>query len=164
MEEKHDAENGNSQIIKWAGIGAGVLILILLAVPALQMKKNNRSEMVAEGLKLYQSNCQACHGTAGIGQDPTHPQGGLQPDHSYIAPALNAQGAAWYKTDAELLDYIKKGSNDPNSPMRKVADKLSDRELASLLVYIQSLWPTKIITQHEENSNPIPGATTEHSY
>jgi len=101
-------------------------------------------EEVKKGEILFSEYCAACHGQGGIGEDPARPMGGLGPDGSYIAPALNGTGHAWHHTDALLFSIIKDGSKAEGSSMQGFKEKLSDDEVNLTMRYFQSLWPPEI--------------------
>jgi len=94
---------------------------------------------VAAGERLFNKNCQACHGTKGIGEKPGAPdardEGGLP-----LAPAMDDSAHAWHHPDAQIIATILNGS--PRNP-RMAAWKnhgLTRDDAQSLVAYIKSLW------------------------
>jgi cytochrome c553 len=63
---------------------------------------------------------------------------GLKPKHDFVAPCLEAQQAGYLQ---KQLDDFKSGrrGNDPESVMQKVAQRLSDRDVAALSAYLAGL-------------------------
>jgi len=149
-------EERNKKFAQWSIIGAILLAITLVAVPAMKMRRNNRGQLVEVGRSLYVDHCSQCHGVEGIGQDPKQPRGAKLASGKYLAPALNEKGGAWFKSNRELFDYVKLGSLDAKSPMVGFEEKLTDQQIASTLVYVQSLWPESVMRQHTENSPFIP--------
>lgn len=94
-------------------------------------------ERLAQGRRLYEDNCQACHGVRGIGENPGNPS--AQDEFGFKAPALNDDMHAWHHSDAGLRQTIRMGS-PRNERMIAWQDQLSDPEIDSILVYLKSLW------------------------
>lgn len=92
------------------------------------------AEAVAAGKKLYEAGdkakglaaCMACHGPNGAGN----------PGAKF--PALSGQNADY---TAKALKDFRSGTraNDPNSMMRDVAAKMSDKEIEAVAAYINAL-------------------------
>ncbi|MDT8446334.1 MAG: cytochrome c [bacterium] len=151
MSEQEEKERRLKRLAQWSLVIAIGMAVTLVAIPAAKMRSNNRDRLVERGVELYQTHCASCHGAEGEGQEPSNPTGGRQADGTYLAPALDGNGAAWYRTNRQLFEYIKNGSLDAESPMKPFGEKLSEEEIASILVYIESRWPPQIQQQHEAN-------------
>ncbi|MDH5752940.1 MAG: cytochrome c [Deltaproteobacteria bacterium] len=97
-------------------------------------------EQVAQGRILYTTYCLSCHGQDAAGQVPGKPMGGVNPDGSLIAPALDRSGHAWHHPRRDLFRVIKHGSSIEGSPMKGWSDKLSDQQITAIIAYFSSLW------------------------
>lgn len=92
-------------------------------------------ERVARGREIFNANCAACHGTNGVGEDPSN----LEAAGGYPAPPLDASGHAWHHTDRDLAAFIANGS--PNTPrMRAWKTTLTEEQIGDVVQYIKSLW------------------------
>jgi len=91
------------------------------------------AKSIADGQKLYQTNCRHCHGAKGLGDGPLAP--------SNPSPA-NLTDAKWDhgSTDGEIFTLIKNGAG-PDSEMKAMKTKLSDKDIWNVLNYIRSLGP-----------------------
>jgi len=103
------------------------------------MKRSNRGFMLATvlalavsavaqdtGAELYKTNCQPCHGEAGDGKTPAAK---LYKIPSLLTPELDK------KTDAELVEFAKKGKGD----MPSWSETLSDHQIQDVITYIRNL-------------------------
>ena len=100
---------------------------------------------ITTGQKVYEQNCEECHGVKAIGEDPENPGGTLD-----IAPALNGKAHTWHHPPVFLFQKIKNKIVNKSSPMPRFADILSDDEVNAVLAYIKSLWPEDIRKQYDE--------------
>jgi len=92
------------------------------------------AEHVADGEKIYRAGnpatalpaCMACHGPTGMGV----------PEANY--PRISGQQGPYME---KALKDFRSGAraNDPNKMMRDVASKMSDREIAEVVSYLQGL-------------------------
>lgn len=156
MNPKEEHEKRYRRIAQWSVVLGLGLVVAMIGIPASKMRSNNRGRMIERGASLYAENCAQCHGDKAQGQDAANPQGGKQPDGSYLAPALNEAGVAWYRTNRQLYDYVAKGSLDQNSPMKGFGEKLSENDITSILVFVQSLWPEDLMKQHNAAAVDVP--------
>lgn len=91
-------------------------------------------DQVDAGQKIYRGGiaskgvaaCTACHG----------PQGGGNASAAF--PAVSGQHAAYVEKQLKLF-RTEDRSNDPNSMMRDIAARLSDKEIKAVSSYIQGL-------------------------
>jgi mono/diheme cytochrome c family protein len=79
-----------------------------------------------------------------VGQNPAEPNGGIDDNGRYIAPALDGTAHAWHHSDGVLFHWVKDGSEAKDSPMRGWAGRMTDGEIWSVIRYFQSLWPDKL--------------------
>ena len=96
-------------------------------------------QRISAGEKLYNENCQACHGVNGIGEKPGDPNA-RDEDGLPLAPAMDDSAHAWHHPDEQLITSILDGS--PRNP-RMAAWKdagLTRDDARSLTAYIKSLW------------------------
>jgi mono/diheme cytochrome c family protein len=102
-------------------------------VPPDEAKKTNPlksdASTIAEGKKLYSSQCELCHGKDGDGK------GDLAQDmkltmHNYRDPATLKD-----RTDGELFYILSKGKGD----MPDEGDRLSETQRWQMITYIRSL-------------------------
>ncbi len=103
---------------------------------------------VARGQVLYDANCAACHGVEFEGQPDWRSPG---TDGLYPAPPHDATGHTWHHTDSVLIAYITLGGEAAlaekgvafDSGMPGFGGILSEAEIAEILDYIKSRWPTR---------------------
>ena len=117
------------------------------------------------GRQIYLQNCAACHGVDAQGAPNwTEPdaRGNLPP------PPHDDSGHTWRHGAAELAGIIRNGMRDvfnetPELTMPPFKDRLSDTEIAAVIVYFKSLWsPEHRRYQVEQDQRPaMPMATPE---
>ncbi len=100
------------------------------------------SEQVALGERIFQENCQRCHGerAGGTTADWREPL----PDGRYPPPPLDGSAHAWHHPLSQLERTVHLGGAPVGGWMPAFGDKLSDQEIKAVLAYIQSLWPDRI--------------------
>ena len=139
------------------GLAVGGLLLILVSVlarrpnsPTVAINEND-PQLVATGEEVYSTYCAACHGFDLEGEANWQ-----QPnaDGSFRAPPHDETGHTWHHDDAYLIESIKLGGArlEPNigvSAMPAYDDVLSDQQIAAVLAYIKSHWPTEILEAQE---------------
>ena len=86
-------------------------------------------ESVATGMRLYQENCQLCHGAGGLGDGPGGV--GLEPPPADLVVHVPLH------PDHALFEFIRDGV--PGTAMAPLGDKLSDDEMWHVINYIQTL-------------------------
>jgi len=91
------------------------------------------AKSIADGQKAYQTNCRHCHGAKGLGDGPLAPKD---------PPPANLTDAEWKygSTDGEIFYTIKNGVG-PDSEMKPMKTKLSDKDIWNVVNYIRSLGP-----------------------
>lgn len=103
---------------------------------------------LAEGDRLYQDYCAACHGANLEGQPDWRSVG---PDGILPAPPHDETGHTWHHSDSVLFDYTKLGGKaalarqgvDFTSSMPGFGDQLTDPQIRNILAFIKSTWPDR---------------------
>ena len=97
--------------------------------------------MIERGKLAYQDNCASCHMVNLSGAENWK---GVDEDGHRKAPPLNGTGHTWHHADKTLHAIIKYGLaklvNNYEGKMIGFGDKLSDKEIDSVLAYIKSFW------------------------
>ncbi|MFT5485421.1 MAG: mono/diheme cytochrome c family protein [Paracoccaceae bacterium] len=101
---------------------------------------------IALGKKIYAQQCAACHGPNLEGQPNWRSR---LADGSLPAPPHDETGHTWHHPDALLFGVTKYGGakNAPSgfvSGMPAFGEKLTDREIGTVLAYIKSRWPEPV--------------------
>ena len=98
--------------------------------------------MIERGKLAYQDNCASCHMVNLSGAEDWK---GVDEDGHRKAPPLNGTGHTWHHDDKTLHAIIKYGLaklvNNYEGKMIGFGDKLSDKDIDSVLAYIKSYWP-----------------------
>ncbi|MDO8595640.1 MAG: cytochrome c, partial [Sulfuricaulis sp.] len=93
------------------------------------------------GAKLYQENCATCHGAQAEGAPNWQKPGA---DGKHPAPPLNGSGHAWHHPLAVLKMTIKRGTMPMGGSMPAWGEKISDKDIEAIIVWIQSRWPDEL--------------------
>ena len=100
--------------------------------------------MIERGKIAYQNNCVSCHMINLVGAENWKD---VDEDGHRKAPPLNGTGHTWHHDDKTLHAIIKYGLaklvKNYEGKMMGFGDKLSDKEIDSVLAYIKSFWPKK---------------------
>ena len=110
------------------------------------------AETVLLGQALYGEYCAACHGEQLEGQ----PDWQSRDADGYLpAPPHDASGHTWHHPDRQLFEITKRGTaaivgGGYQSNMPGFADDLTDEEIVSVLAFIKSTWPARIIERHDQ--------------
>jgi mono/diheme cytochrome c family protein len=100
--------------------------------------------MIERGKIAYQNNCVSCHMINLVGAENWK---GVDEDGHRKAPPLNGTGHTWHHDDKTLHAIIKYGLaklvKNYEGKMMGFGEKLSDKEIDSVLAYIKSFWPEK---------------------
>ena len=101
--------------------------------------------MIARGKIIYENNCVSCHQVNLVGAENWK---GLDEDGHRKAPPLNGTGHTWHHDDASLHNIIKYGLakivKDYDGKMIGFGDKISDKQIDSVLSYIKGHWEDEI--------------------
>lgn len=104
-------------------------------------------ELVARGKTIYASHCAACHGANLEGQPEWRRR---MPNGRLPAPPHDETGHTWHHPDAVLIDIVKNGlvpgrtaPSGYESDMPAYGKLLSDADIAAVLAYIKSTWPSE---------------------
>ena len=91
----------------------------------------SNAESIEAGKKLYQLNCAKCHGPGGKGDGGMALAGGTPSD-------LTDETWDFGATDGEIFTAIREGVS---SDMLAYKDKLTDKQIWQLVVFIRSIGP-----------------------
>ena len=98
--------------------------------------------MIERGKIAYQNNCVSCHMINLVGAENWKD---VDEDGHRKAPPLNGTGHTWHHDDKTLHAIIKYGLaklvNNYEGKMMGFGEKLSDKEIDSVLAYVKSFWP-----------------------
>lgn len=130
------------------GPGVFAALVVILGLPPAGLAAEAPSP--ERGAELFREHCAACHGLAAAGQSAERPAGGFDEAGNRLAPALNGTGHAWHHPPELLFRYIEQGSVDASSPMPAFGDRLDETEIESIVAYIRSLWPERILLKYRE--------------
>ena len=115
---------------------------------SLPLNRNMDPQQVQRGRLVYEQHCAACHGLEGRGQPGDWRV--RNADGMYPPPPLDDSGHAWHHPTAVLRDAIREGSPPGEGKMPPWKDKLTDREINDVIVYIKSLWSDPIYRRWQE--------------
>lgn len=101
-----------------------------------------KPEQVERGRRVYEKNCQECHGIEGRGQPGDWRV--KRPNGMYPPPPLDDTAHAWHHPTTVLRKAIMKGSPPGEGDMPAWEGKLSDQEIDDVIVYIKSLWSPEV--------------------
>ena len=107
---------------------------------------------IFKGMKLYAENCAGCH----MGNLAGHEEWdkSLDEDGHRRAPPLNGTGHTWHHSPAQLFHVIKYGfkKSNPDYEGKMLGnDALSDEDVWSILEFIKSTWPEKILNKYNSH-------------
>lgn len=113
-----------------------------LPPPAAVVAPAANAVLLERGGSLYREHCAQCHGPEAQG----HPDWQTPNDGTFsAAPPLDVAGPAKRRTKQELLATIKQGvRRDGVDLMPGYGRRLSDQEIAAIMVWFQSLWPPEV--------------------
>ena len=101
--------------------------------------------MINRGKIIYESYCASCHQVNLSGAENWK---GLDEDGHRKAPPLNGTGHTWHHDDASLHNIIKYGLakivKNYEGKMIGFGDKITDKQIDSVLSYIKSHWEDEI--------------------
>ena len=102
-----------------------------------------------EGEAIYKVECAACHGAQLEGQSDWQTR---RADGKLPAPPQDETGQSWKQPRETLAAIIHSGMVAPHAPpgyisdMPAFANKLSERQIDNVLLYIESHWTPEIIS------------------
>jgi len=144
---------------------SGILAVLLVAGVALVWRYDQPAAslaidagdqaLVAQGRRVYEDSCAACHGLDLQGQENWQQR---RSDGRMPAPPHDASGHTWHHPDPVLFLITKKGpaalaGEDYRSDMSAFEGVLSDEDIIASLAYIKSRWPGEIRDRHDAISN-----------
>lgn len=137
-----------------AVLGAGALIYSMGRAAGLAFIDPSEQQRVIRGKTIYANSCASCHGASLQGQ-PNWRQRML--NGRLPAPPHDKTGHTWHHPDAMLFDMVKNGlvpgkTAPPGyqSDMPAYREILTDEEIISVLAYIKSSWPPKVLAVQKE--------------
>ena len=144
-------------LILIAAVGLAAAILILWRGSAATETAAQDQAVIALGQRLYADNCASCHGADLEGQPDWQTAGA---DGVLPAPPHDETGHTWHHDDAMLTDYIRRGGQAVlddmgvamTSGMPGFDAVLSDGDIAAILAFIKSQWPSRIRAIQAERS------------
>jgi mono/diheme cytochrome c family protein len=98
-------------------------------------------EKIKRGEAVYLKNCASCHGPNGEGTPGWRTPGA---DGRYPPPPLDGSAHAWHHSTDTLEEMIRKGSPGGAGGMPAWDGKLTNQEIADVIVWIKSLWPDDV--------------------
>ena len=128
----------------------GVVILGMLVILVGSILLSQRKTLLPArpadpqlGERIFRQNCAVCHGSNAGGSD--------------FAPPLNRMGHADHHPDWELYMFIAEGKVG-FTQMPAWKERLSDREIRSVIAYIKTLWTKdqRASQQHVNEVRPAP--------
>jgi len=100
------------------------------------------------GQQLYLKNCAVCHGKNAEGGENWQK---LNEDGKYPPPPLNGTGHTWHHSTKALTNVIKNGTGKIGGNMPAWKDKLKNKDIEAILVFIQAQWPDELYTAWYNN-------------
>ena len=125
-------------------------ILLVGCDAATTNTRGSNPEELAMGARVFQENCQKCHGIKASGIVPDWQK--RLPDGSLPAPPLNGTAHAWHHNDKVLLRTVNDGGIPLGGTMPAFRDRLSQNEKIAVLAYIKSLWPDELYAAWRERN------------
>jgi len=100
------------------------------------------------GQQLFLKNCAVCHGKHAEGAENWQK---LNEDGKYPPPPLNGTGHTWHHSTKALTTVIKNGTEKIGGNMPGWKDKLNNKDIEAILVFIQAQWPDELYTAWYNN-------------
>lgn len=119
-------------VIAFILLGSGAILLQAMYNP--NYGPSHVGWTMPEARAFYLGSCASCHGANGEGGPLLN------------GPALNSEGQAWRHSDAQIIDFMRKG----NGPMPGLAVKLGDAEAQSVVDFIKLWW-----TEEQKAQQPV---------
>lgn len=139
---------------KWGVLVVSLLMMgggAVLFYQAIQMEDRVEgrwytTQQVAQGAKLYQTHCAACHGPEAASTSAWRTPGA---DGYYPPPPLNGSAHAWHHPLSQLRRTVREGGIALGGVMPPFQDVLDAQQIDAILAWIQSLWSALIYQQWE---------------
>ena len=102
---------------------------------------------IARGERIYVEHCASCHGVRLEGQPDWQKR---LASGRFPAPPHDDSGHTWHHPDEVLFGITKHGMVPPYAPpgyetdMPAFVGKLTDRDIAAVLAYIESQWSKEV--------------------
>ena len=131
----------------------GLVALLALATAGCSDRGGPDTFGLMEGQGIYAAECASCHGAKLEGQANWQTR---RPDGKLPAPPHDASGHTWHHPTEQLFAIVKFGMVPPNAPEGYVSDmpafagKLTDRQIANVLAWIESQWPAEVRQRRAE--------------
>lgn len=135
----------------------GLVALLALATAGCSDRGGPDTFGLMEGQRIYAAECASCHGAKLEGQANWQTR---RPDGRLPAPPHDASGHTWHHPTEQLFAIVKFGMVPPNAPEGYVSDmpafagKLTDRQIANVLAWIESQWPEEVRQRRAEMLRP----------
>ena len=121
------------------------------AKPAIEkkfVKRDVNPRTYSHGQKLYLKNCAVCHGKHAEGDKNWQK---LNQDGKYPPPPLNGTAHTWHHSNKALTNVIKNGTGKIGGNMPAWKDRMTDKDIQAILVYLQAQWSDEIYTAWYNN-------------
>jgi len=96
-------------------------------------------EVLAQGEKIYNETCAACHGAEGEGN---------------VGPALNGSMHSWHHMDDQLRSIILDGK--PGTAMVGHRGHLTEEEVDAVISYFKAWWTPEQRAMQRTGQHPMP--------
>lgn len=128
------------------GCGDSVPLATITGKPVVDGKtglivRNLDSVQIQRGAAVYRANCTGCHGPSG---EATPDWRKPNPDGKYPPPPLDSSAHAWHHSTEVLKKTILKGTPPEIGSMPAWEGKLTEQQVADVVVWIKSLWSDEI--------------------
>lgn len=137
-------------------LGGLIAAVLLVAIPSMRppIVDHAGARMVDIGRRIYSAECASCHGPNLEGQ----PKWQVRLANGKLpAPPHDPSGHTWHHSDKVLFDITKKGpASYPDgyqTDMPAFGGRLSDEQIAAVLAFIKSTWPTEILQRQPKARN-----------
>jgi mono/diheme cytochrome c family protein len=154
---------------KWQKPLIAVAVIVLLTVAgAIYWAKRDRgmprlimtdSRQLQTGAQVYKDHCASCHGPNFGGQPNWQTP---LPNGRLPAPPHDASGHTWHHPDSYLFGVTKYGMK-PYAPagyesdMPAFENRLSDEEIADVLIFIKAHWTEDILEHQKRVTKEVDG-------